>query len=84
MKRSQSRYKMKYIKTELKVEVSLLVEDDFDNSQIGSLLEDTSMLENLSQNGWISPITVLDGKTLDEKIVADYAYFDNDVLTDEV
>jgi len=73
---------MKYIKTELKIEVSLLVEDDFDNSQIGCLLEDTSMLENLSVNGWISPITVLDGKTLDEKIVADYAYFDNDVLTD--
>ena len=74
---------MKYIKTELTLELRVLVDDSMDASQLDCLIEDPSMIEDWHRNGHIAPMVVLDGKVLEEKKVSDDSYFDYDKLTEE-
>lgn len=68
---------MKYVKTQMTVQIEFIVDDSMDIDQLDCFVEDPTMMEELHRNGHVKPIEVLDGKVLEKEDLSDNAYFND-------
>ena len=66
---------MKYVKTQVTVQIEFIVDDNMDIDQLDCFVEDPAMMEQLHSNGLVKPIKVLNGRVLANKDLSDDAYF---------